>query len=145
MNNDSSANGEERVYLSDVEPHAAAPIDRAADLRTRVLLHVLFADTLLIGDSQSLNNRYFRALVSRKEAEVVENAASGAVLPDLAPLLLEGRIRVARRAGYTLRRIRDEHETKNVDNVPSPDYADQLDAMTAAHAVPYALAESGVV
>ncbi|MEU6896306.1 hypothetical protein ABZ934_32125 [Streptomyces sp. NPDC046557] len=129
--------GAERIYLSDVEPHAAAPIDRASDLRSRVLLHVLFADTLLIGDSQSLNNKYFRALVSPQEAERVEKASAGAVLPDLAPLLEEGRICVARRAGYTLRSIRDEHATKNVENVPSPDYADQLDAMTAAHIVPY--------
>lgn len=151
MDNDSLATSAEKIYLSDVEPHAAAPIDGAPDLRSRVLLHVLFADTLLIGDSQSLNNKYFRALVSPQEAEVGENAAAGAVLPDLAPLLEEGRIRVARRAGYTLRKIRDEHATKSVDNVPSPDYADQLDAMTAAHIVPYegqvvaAAFKSGVV
>lgn len=137
MNEESLTTGEERIFLSDVEPHAATPIDRAPDLRSRVLLHVLFADTLLIGDSQSLNNKYFRALVSGREAQEVENAAAGTVLADLAPLLEAGRIRVARRAGYTLQRIRDEHAAKHVDNVPSPAYVDQLEAMAAEHFVPY--------
>ncbi len=45
----------ERVYLSDVEIHRQSPIASAADLRARVLFHVLLTDTLLVGDSQSLN------------------------------------------------------------------------------------------
>ena len=34
----------ERVFLSDVDPHASSPIARIGDLRARVVLHVLFAD-----------------------------------------------------------------------------------------------------
>ncbi|MFE3505589.1 hypothetical protein ACFXPX_09605 [Kitasatospora sp. NPDC059146] len=137
MGTESPPAGAERIYLSDVEPHAAAPIDRASDLRSRVLLHVLFADALLIGDSQSLNNRYFRALVSAEEARQVPWAEEGAELPDLAPLLESGRIRVAVRAGRTLREIRDDHRRRNVTNVPEPGYVARLTAMSAAHAVGY--------
>ncbi|WP_095757826.1 hypothetical protein [Streptomyces xinghaiensis] len=45
----------EKVYLSDVEIHRQSPIASAEDLRARVLFHVLLSDTLLVGDSQSLN------------------------------------------------------------------------------------------
>ncbi|MFI9774489.1 hypothetical protein ACIHCV_07235 [Streptomyces sp. NPDC051956] len=134
MNREFPMTDAERIYLSDVEPHSAAPIDSASDLRSRVLLHVLFADTLLIGDAQSLNNKYFRALVSAEEAG---RATGGALLSDLALLLEEGRIRVARRVGLTLRDLRDDHERRNVENVPGPAYADRLDALTSAHIVPY--------
>ncbi|MFD3555729.1 hypothetical protein ACFWWA_27065 [Streptomyces goshikiensis] len=127
----------ERIYLSDVEPHAAAPIDRASDLRSRVLLHVLFADTLLIGDSQSLNNKYFRALVSAEESRHVQWSAGSSALPDLAQLLESGRLRVALREGKTLHGIRDDHRGRNVENVPEPAYVAQLTAMSAAHSVPY--------
>ncbi|MFI9360535.1 hypothetical protein ACIG5E_05675 [Kitasatospora sp. NPDC053057] len=127
----------ERIYLSDVEPHAAAPIDRASDLRSRVLLHVLFADALLIGDSQSLNNKYFRALVSAEESRHVPWSAGGAALPDLAPLLESGRIRVALREGQTLHGIRDDHKRRSVENVPEPAYVAQLTEMSAAHSVSY--------
>ncbi|MFD7879930.1 hypothetical protein ACFV5G_38640 [Streptomyces sp. NPDC059766] len=128
----------ENVYLSDVEPHSAAPVDGAADLRARILLHVLFSDTLLIGDSQSLNNRYFRALVSGRQMSVSGTAVPGVTtLSDLAPLLTEGHIRVALRSGATHHGIRNAHAAKNVDNVPDPDYVDELQAMTSGHALTY--------
>lgn len=128
----------ENVYLSDVEPHSAAPIDGAADLRARILLHVLFCDTLLIGDSQSLNNRYFRTLVTDHQVDVQADAhVEGPGLRDLAPLLTEGHIRVALRTGSTFHDIRNAHAAKNVDNVPSPAYVDELQAMTSGRVLPY--------
>jgi hypothetical protein len=142
----------ERIYLSDVDPHASSPIARIGDLRARVVLHVLFADTLLIGDSQSLNNKYFRSLLSTEEAEQVElehlfdhtapladpiTAALATPLSDLTPLLDQGYIRVARRVGCTLRELRDVLAAKGVDNAAGPAYAAFLDDLTHAHAVDY--------
>ncbi|MCB5167505.1 hypothetical protein LG634_22080 [Streptomyces bambusae] len=128
----------ENVYLSDVEPHSAAPIDGAADLRARILLHVLFCDSLLIGDSQSLNNRYFRLLVTdHQKTDEDGSETAGRQLCDLAPLLTEGRIRVALRTGSTLHEIRSDHAARNVDNVPDPAYVDGLHAMTDGRVVPY--------
>ncbi|MGW6817745.1 hypothetical protein [Streptomyces sp. NPDC055005] len=136
----------ERIYLSDVEPNPVGPLAYAADLRSRVLLHVLLADALLVGDSQSLNNKYFRCLISAEERDGEAEAPrlqQAEVLSDLAPLLREGRIRVAQRAGSTLFGIRDEHARRRVNNVPDRAYVDHLDALTSAHAVPYDLAEVG--
>ncbi|MEV7354264.1 hypothetical protein [Kitasatospora sp. NPDC091276] len=131
------AAGTERIYLSDVEPHAAAPIDRASDLRSRVLLHVLFADTLLIGDSQGLNNRYFRALVDVEEARKVRWSPGTAALSDFGALLEAGRLRVALRAGGTLHRISDGHRAEGVENAPDVTYVERLTGVSSAHTVPY--------
>lgn len=131
------AAGTERIYLSDVEPHAAAPIDRASDLRSRVLLHVLFADTLLIGDSQGLNNRYFRALVDAEEARKVRWSPGTAALSDFGALLEAGRLRVALRAGGTLHRISDGHRAEGVENAPDVPYVERLTGVSSAHTVPY--------
>ncbi|MFF9060946.1 hypothetical protein ACF09K_20000 [Streptomyces sp. NPDC014882] len=121
----------EKVYLSDVEIHRQSPLASAEDLRARVLFHVLLSDTLLVGDSQSLNTPLFRALVSSREA------GGRSVRSDLAPLLSSGRIRVACRDGQTLRAVRDAQELRQVEHVPSASYADLMDRMTRAHAVTY--------
>lgn len=123
----------ERVYLSDVEIHRQSPIASAADLRARVLFHVLLTDTLLVGDSQSLNTPPFRALVSSREA------VGQAVRSDLAPLLDSGRIRIACRDGQSLAAVRDAQELRQVEHVPSAAYAALMDSLTRAHAVPYGL------
>ncbi len=123
----------ERVYLSDVEIHRQSPIASAEDLRARVLFHVLLSDTLLVGDSQSLNTPLFRALVSSQEA------VGHAVRSDLAPLLDSGRIRVACRDGQTLTAVRDAQKLRQVEHVPSAAYAELLDRMTHAHTVTYRL------
>lgn len=136
----------ERIYLSDVEPNPVGPLAYAADLRSRVLLHVLLADALLVGDSQSLNNKYFRCLISPGEHDDGSGAPRlqrDAVLSDLAPLLREGRVRVAQRKGSTLLGIRDEHARRQVNNVPPRAYVSHLDALASAHAVPYDVAEVG--
>ncbi|MGV9559434.1 hypothetical protein [Streptomyces sp. NPDC003522] len=123
----------EKVYLSDVEIHRQSPIASAQDLRARVLFHVLLSDTLLVGDSQSLNTPLFRALVSPDEAD------GQAVRSDLAPLLDSGRIRVACRDGQTLAAVRDAQGLRQVEHVPSASYAELMDRMTHARAVPYSL------
>lgn len=123
----------ERVYLSDVEIHRQSPIASAEDLRARVLFHVLLSDTLLVGDSQSLNTPLFRALVSAQETD------GQAVRSDLAPLLVSGRIRVACRDGEPLTAVRDAQDLRQVENVPGAAYAELMDGMTRAHAVAYRL------
>ncbi|MGW4031305.1 hypothetical protein ACWEFL_18660 [Streptomyces sp. NPDC004838] len=126
-------NGEqfmEKIYLSDVEIHRQSPIAKAEDLRARVLFHVLLSDILLIGDSQSLNTPLFRALVTPEEAV-------GSVRSDLGQLLENGRIRVARRDGQTLREVRASQESRDVEHVPSIAYAEEMDRRTAGHAVAY--------
>lgn len=123
----------EKVYLSDVEIHRQSPIASAEDLRARVLFHVLLSDTLLVGDSQSLNTPLFRALMSSHEAD------GQAVRSDLAPLLGSGRIRVACRDGQTLTTVRDAQKLRQVEHVPSAAYAELMDRMTHAHAVAYRL------
>ncbi|MEU0936900.1 MULTISPECIES: hypothetical protein [unclassified Embleya] len=143
---------DDRIYLSDVDPHASSPVEKIDDLRARVVLHVLFADTLLIGDSQSLNNKYFRSLLSAEEAERVRGErpfrdvapladplppAASAPLSDLTPLLDRGHIRVARRLGSTLRELRDVLAAKGVENAAEPGYAAFLDDLTREHAVDY--------
>ncbi|MCB5167507.1 hypothetical protein LG634_22090 [Streptomyces bambusae] len=136
----------ESIYLSDVEPNPVGPLVHAADLRSRVLLHVLLADALLVGDSQSLNNKYFRSLISPAEGDGgadAPQAHGSTVLADLAPLLQEGRIRVARRAGSTLLGIRDDHAAKQVNNVPDRAYVGRLDALTAGRTVPYDVSAVG--
>ncbi|MFP3989604.1 hypothetical protein U9R90_19440 [Streptomyces sp. E11-3] len=133
MTDQQAPSSPERIYLSDVEIHRQSPIVSAEDLRARVLFHVLLSDTLLIGDSQSLNTPLFRALVSSSEGD------SQAVRSDLAPLLAGGRIRVACRDGQTLTTVRDAQELRRVENVPSAAYAELMDRMTQGHAVAYRL------
>ncbi len=118
----------EPVYLADAEPHLPEPFRAAADLRARVVLHVLFADSLVLGDSQSLNNPYLRHLLT-----------TDAIRPrDLAALLRDGYLRVARRSSVpSFLDIRNNHAERGVDHVPSPEYAEWLDEITNDHLVRY--------
>ncbi|MFI0406133.1 hypothetical protein [Actinomadura sp. 3N508] len=120
------------VYLADAEPHLPEPFRAAADLRARVVLHMLFGETLVLGDSQSLNNPYLRELFM-----------VGPERPhDLAVLLQKGYLRLARRASApSFRAVRDEQAVRGVENVPSPEYAEWLDEVTAGHLVVYDGAE----
>ncbi|MFE6131099.1 hypothetical protein ACFQ6Q_23015 [Streptomyces sp. NPDC056437] len=127
----------EKVFLSDVEIHRQSPFAKAADLRARVLFHVLLSDVLLIGDSQCLNTPLFRALVDPREAEVA--ARNEAVRADLGTLLDGGRIRVARRDGQSLGAVRASQKLREVEHVPSAGYAEDMDRRTAAHPVSYQL------
>ncbi|MCF2527671.1 hypothetical protein [Yinghuangia soli] len=122
----------EVVYLADAEPHARGAAKSSADLRSCLILHALFSGSLIIGDSQSLNNPYFRRLVSLEEALP---AGEVSVPRDIARLLQHGNLRIARRAGQTLRLIRDEHAARGVENVPDASYAELLETMTDTHAV----------
>ena len=118
----------ESVYLADAEPHLPEPFRAAADLRARVILHVLFADKLVLGDSQSLNNPYFRELLTTESGRPY----------DLAVLIHDGFLRIARRNNYSsFLAIRNQHKGENVKNVPSPQYAEWLDEITQDHLIQY--------
>jgi hypothetical protein len=122
----------EPVYLADAEPHLPEPFRAAADLRARVVLHALFADSLILGDSQTLNNPYLRQLLT---TEAVQSR-------DLAALMEAGHLRLARRSSVpSFLAIRDDHAERGVDNVPSRAYAEWLDEITADHLVTYEIAE----
>ncbi len=119
---------EEPVYLADAEPHLPEPFRAAADLRARVILHVLFADTLVLGDSQSLNNPYLRELLTTESGRPY----------DLAALINDGFLRIARRNNFaSFLAIRNNHAERNVKNVPSPQYAEWLDEITSDHLIHY--------
>jgi hypothetical protein len=118
----------EPVYLADAEPHLPEPFRAAADLRARVILHVLFADALVLGDSQSLNNPFLRRLLTTETIQP----------HDLAALLQNGHLRIARRSSApSFLAIRDDHAKREVDNVPSPEYAEWLDEVTSGHLIRY--------
>lgn len=122
----------EPVYLADAEPHLPEPFRAAADLRARVILHVLFADALVLGDSQSLNNPYLRQLLTTEAGQP----------RDLAALVKDGHLRVARRSNVpSFLTIRNDHAEREVDNVPSPEYAEWLDEITGDHLIRYDGAE----
>lgn len=122
----------EPVYLADAEPHLPEPFRASADLRARVVLHALFADSLILGDSQTLNNPYLRQLLT---TEAVQSR-------DLAALMEAGHLRLARRSSVpSFLAIRDDHAERGVDNVPSRAYAEWLDEITADHLISYDIAE----
>jgi histone H3/H4 len=122
----------ESVYLADAEPHLPEPFRAAADLRARVILHVLFADALVLGDSQSLNNPYLRQLLTTEAGRP----------HDLAALIKDGHLRIARRSNVpSFLTIRNDHAEREVDNVPSPGYAAWLDDITGDHLIRYDGAE----
>jgi len=121
----------DKVFLSDANPHYVARAETVVDLRARILFHALLCDYLVIGDAQSLNNPLLRSVVAHE--------AGGEASPtDLAALLAAGRIRIARRSTLgSLTALRDDHAGRNVEDVPSPAYAELLDTLTAGHVMTY--------
>src|SRR4051794_21388854 len=108
------------VYLADAEPHDPQAPRTGTELRARLMLHLIFAERLVIGDSQALNSKPLRELL---------RGASGSDAPgsDILSLLSVGELVIARRSHSTLEELREEHAGRNVFNTPSREYAALLD------------------
>lgn len=110
------------VYFAEGEHHDAGSPKGPEALRASLLLHLLFAPKVVIGDSQALNNPTFRALVSDPHGEPLESG-------DIASLLIEGDLVVARRAGRSFEEVQAGHVDRGVHDVPPLRYARFLDAV----------------
>lgn len=126
------------AYFSDASHHsplaadieAASIRDGALMLRARTLLHLLFAEQLVIGDSPALNNRAFRALVWADEA--VPDCPN-----DFAELLKARRLVIAKRAHRSFEELRNDQQQDNVLHVPSPAYAAYMDQVAERAILPW--------
>ncbi|MEY2248857.1 hypothetical protein AB8A21_39050 [Streptomyces sp. BF23-18] len=121
------------VFLSETEHHGSSVTDPKG-LRARIVQHALFAERLVITDSQVLHNAALRSLLDGRTPSSVEWRA------DLAELIRSGMLVVVRReSARSLREIRDEHEARNVSSVPTEEYAELMDEITEGHIVPYSV------
>jgi hypothetical protein len=118
------------VFLSETEHHLVRPVVDPQNLRARITLHALFAESLVVTDSQILNNPVLRLILT--------GDGGGAWLGGMADLIRSGGLIVARRdTADSFRQIRDEHNARKVENVPEEGYAEWLDELTEGHVLPY--------
>ena len=110
------------VYFAEGEHHDPGSPKGPEALRASLLLHLLFAPKVVIGDSQALNNPTFRALVSDPDGEPLESS-------DITGLLVEGDLVVARRAGRSFEEVRADHVDRGVQDTPPASYARFLDSV----------------
>ncbi len=112
-------NNKSKLFLTEVDQHHPKPLV-GKQLRSYVMLHALFNDRLLIGDSQFNNNPHIRRLLWDKEPQ---NKDNDGVSNDLAVLLEEGYLLPTIRKDYdSLENLRIEHQSRRVDNVPSEEF-----------------------
>jgi hypothetical protein len=115
------------VFLSETEHHGSRLTDPQA-LRARIVQHALFAERLIITDSQVLNNAALRSLLDSQAPD------ASAWRADLVDLIRSGMLVIARRdSANSFREIRDGHKARNVKDVPSEAYADFIDEATEGH------------
>ncbi|MER7754194.1 hypothetical protein [Kitasatospora sp. NPDC097643] len=121
-----------RVLLSETEHHGHR-IDDPGDLRARIVQHALFAGHLVVTDSQVLNNAALRPLLGERH-----ESDDPSYLADLAALVGADLLFVARRdSAGSLREVRDGHASRDVQGVPSEEYADTIDEISEGHHVLY--------
>lgn len=107
------------LFLTEVDIHHPRPL-MGKTLRAYIILHALFFDELITGDSQFNNNPYLRSLIGSDES--TEHIAQQCPR-DLSCFLEEGYLLPAIRKEYrSLNDLRLEHLARNVDNVPSERY-----------------------
>ncbi|MGW2784585.1 hypothetical protein ACWC3X_25500 [Streptomyces populi] len=121
------------VFLSETEHHGS-PVTDPEGLRARIVQHALFAERLVITDSQVLHNAALRSLLGGRTPSSAEWRA------DLAELIRSDMLVVVRRdSASSFREIRDEHEARGVNDVPAEEYAELMDEITEGHVVPYSV------
>lgn len=107
------------LFLTEVDIHHPRPL-RGRTLRAYIILHALFFDELITGDSQFNNNPYLRSLIGGEEST---EHLSEQCPRDLSLLLKEGYLLPAIRKEYrSLNELRIEHMGRKVANVPSEQY-----------------------
>lgn len=107
------------TFLAEAEHHLRT-LD-SDELRLVMRLHLLFAEELVLTDSQVLNNQAFRTLVSADSAD-----------HSLEPLFESGALKVALRDGRGLAEIAAEQRQRQVVGTPAPRYAARLESMSAS-------------
>ncbi len=112
------------LFLTEVDIHREPPL-RGKELRAYIILHALFFDELITGDSQLNNNPSLRSLIWDDEStEHLEEKCPR----DLSLLLREGYLLPAIRKEYrSLNDLRVEHLARNVKDVPSEHYTTFVD------------------
>ena len=126
------------VFLGDVNLHVPHEYSQRADLRARVLHHVVLAEPLIVADSHSLNSPMLRSLFVRRDEPPY-------ACDDLGALFRSGDLRVSRRDVLgpdrtrvtSFRQIQADHAARGVVNGPPPEYAAWLDEMTEGRVVEY--------
>ena len=110
-----------KLFLTEVDQHHPRPlIDRR--LRAYIILHALFFDRLLVGDSQFNNNINLRSLIWN--SELIPSTTSK-TLRDFSLLLQEGYLLPTIRQDYSsLESLRQEHENRKIDNVPPKEFVE---------------------
>lgn len=119
------------VFLSETEHHGS-PVTDPGGLRARIAQNALFAERLIITDSQALNNVTLRSLLDSRNSQSSEWRA------DLAELIHSGMLVIARRdSAGSFREIRDEHAARKVADVPDEEYAELIDSITEGRSATY--------
>lgn len=117
------------AFLLEAEHHLHSQ-DRAR-LRLIILLHLLFAEELVLTDSQVLNNKEFRALASPEAGD-----------QSLIPLFEEGALRVAVRNGRSLAEIAEDQRSRQVQDSAPAAYASRLDMSASPRSIEWDLARA---
>jgi|UniRef100_A0AAU3HW15 hypothetical protein len=130
-----AAGNSTHVFLSETEHHGGTVTDPGG-LRARIVQNALFAERLVITDSQVLHNVALRSLLDGQTPSTPEWRA------DLAELISSGMLVIVRRdSAGSFREIRDEHKARNVGDVPTEEYAELMDEITEGHIAPYSVDE----
>lgn len=109
------------LFLSEIDIHHTSPMTGNA-LREYIIMHSLFFNKLITGDSQFNNNPHLRSLLWDKEAPNSVNHPG-----DFSVFLKEGYLLPAIRKDYSsLNDVRKDHLTRGVANVPGKGYVDYL-------------------
>ncbi|MFJ7967046.1 hypothetical protein [Streptomyces sp. NPDC096324] len=128
-----AAGNSTHVFLSETEHHGSTVTDPKG-LRARIVQNALFAERLVITDSQVLHNVALRSLLDGQTPSTPEWRA------DLAELISSGMLVIVRRdSAGSFREIRDEHEARHVVDVPTEEYAELMDEITEGHIAPYSV------
>ncbi len=113
-----------KLFLTEVDHHHPRQLSKQ-ELRAYILLHSLFFDKLLVGDSQFNNNQRMRSLIWGNEPNL---SHSENTFSDMSFFLQEGYLSPVIRKDYgTLQNLREEHERRGVEDVPSQEFVEFAD------------------
>lgn len=127
------------LYLTEVDIHKVPSKKQnqklmGPTLRSSIIRHSLFFEKLLVGDSQCNNNPFFRQLIWTNE-----NSPFSVDCPqDLWQLVKDGSLLPVIRNEYgTLTSLRRDHESKNVEFLPTLEYTQSMDDWIGSKAETY--------
>jgi hypothetical protein len=127
--------------MQDAEHHHQQAAKTPADLRRRLLVHLLVAPSVLVSDAQILNNKVLRPLISASGVGDVDVEPGEA--RDFEQLINSGVLQVALRNGETFRSLRDAQAARGVIDYPDVSYCTNLEEMTDGRTVGFDLVDVG--